>query len=501
MFTRAVCARTAQAASHRACFKVGLRRFKIYHLRKSNDESLFTYTTGRFLYNERARLRERYVPFNTTALKQAISKHVGHGHVQSLTKLSEGGFNRVLLATMEDGFKAIVKIPYWISVPRTYVTTSEVATLTFLRSKGIPVPEVYGWSSSSTTDKPIGVEYIIMEHVPGYQKHALVTGIVDVEKRLFSIPFGAVGSIYFKKDVETRFQAPLYVPGTVDEDGDGDVYCIGPSADYMFWYGRRGGGRLIGGLDYLVATAEKEVKWVEKYSKPLEPDFPHNTVFPGVRQPQEYLELLRKYQSIAPYLLPRELGRPTLRHPDLTPSNVFICPDTFKVTSIIDWQHTFITPLVLAAGYPRLFENPDPEPPTGLIPPKYPPEYDDETRRKGPSRQWSGNMISLRGALMRICELWPHLSVPDECPIRFSEQEVREQAESERMWYDLNALVGHWRRELGGLSEEGWIPAENYDAAVQRNESLREEFSDGASPDELGKIRRGWPFRDLEDFY
>ncbi|CAG8180979.1 unnamed protein product [Penicillium salamii] len=126
-------------------------------------ESLFSYSSGRFLYNEELRLRERHVPFDVAALQNTITQDVGHGSVKSMIKLSEGGFNRVLLATMEDGFKAIVKIPYWLSVPKTYATASEVATLTFLRSKGIPVPEVCGWSS--TTDNSAGVEYIIMEHL------------------------------------------------------------------------------------------------------------------------------------------------------------------------------------------------------------------------------------------------------------------------------------------------------------------------------------------------
>jgi hypothetical protein len=104
------------------------------------NDNLFSYSSGRFLYNEKLRLRERHMRFDVAALENAIAKHVGHGNVQSIVKLSEGGFNRVLLATMEDGFRAIVKIPYWISVPKSYATASEVATLTFLRSKGVPVP-------------------------------------------------------------------------------------------------------------------------------------------------------------------------------------------------------------------------------------------------------------------------------------------------------------------------------------------------------------------------
>lgn len=213
-------------------------------------DPLFTYTSGRFLYNEGVRLRERFVRFDVAALKDVIEKDVRHGKIEDLVKINEGGFNRILLATMEDGFRAVVKIPFWISVPRAYATASEVATLTLLRSKGVPVPEVYGWSS--TADNPVGVEYIIMEHASGigadtqwfnttkYQKHALVTGIVDIEKKLFALPFASIGSIYFKKDIPTSLQGSLYTPGEPDEAGDSDVYCIGPIADYMFWYGKRG---------------------------------------------------------------------------------------------------------------------------------------------------------------------------------------------------------------------------------------------------------------------
>ncbi|KAL4892301.1 serine/threonine protein kinase [Aspergillus ambiguus] len=553
---RAFYARTALLMSHRPCIKPNPKYFMTCHSRMFNEsmqeETLFSYSSGRFLFNEKARLRERYVRFNASALENAVANYIGHGSVKNLVKIREGGFNRVLLATTEDGFRAIVKIPYWLSVPRTYATASEVATLTFLRSKGIPVPEVYGWSS--TNDNPVGVEYIVMEHAPGvgadtcwfhhtkHQKHALVTGIVDIEKNIFSIPFGVVGSLYFKNDLSSELQGPLYAAGTPDEAGDSETYCIGPIADYMFWYGQRAELELDRGpwsdpKEYLLATAEKEVKRIEKFGKPLESDFPHNTVFPGLNSPKDYLELLKKYLKIAPSLLPRDpgnsLSRPTLRHPDLTPSNVFICPDTFKITSIN----------IL------LFENPEPEAPSGLIPPKYPPDYDtmspdekaqvDELIRRQSlfylyrvfngglnklhlealqdplilqrqhlvdfaGRQWSGNLMTLRGALMRMRDLWHHLPGKDaglECPIQFSEQETRYQAENEPMWYNLNALVSHWRDELGGLSEEGRLPAEKYHAAVKRNESLKAEFSDGGRPDELEKIKRGWPFQDHEEFF
>lgn len=118
-------------------------------------------------------------------------------------------------------------------------------------------------------------------------------------------------------------------------------------------------------------------------------------------------------------------------------------------------------------------------------------------------RQWSGNLMTLRGALLRMRGIWPYVpgkSEMPECPIGFSGQEIKEQSENEPMWYNLNMLVNHWRDELGGLSEEGWIRTEQYDYAIKRNESLKAEFSKGGSADELEQIKRGWPFQDHEEF-
>lgn len=215
---------------------------------KSNRD-LFSYSSGRFLYNEQLRLQERHVEFNIAALEDAACQYTSRSKVVDLVKLSEGGFNRVLLLTFDDGFKAVVKIPYNLCVPTTYTTASEVATLAFLRRKGAPVPDVYGWSS--TADNAVGAEYIIMEFVSDMgldtkwfgltkvQQRDLALGIVEIEKNLLSIPFGSIGSLYFKKDIPPEAQTDLYAAGTPDPDGDSDTFCIGPIADYMFWYGQR----------------------------------------------------------------------------------------------------------------------------------------------------------------------------------------------------------------------------------------------------------------------
>ena len=69
---------------------------------------------------------------------------------------------------------------------------------------------------------------------------------------------------------------------------------------------------------YVLAIAEKKAKSTKPFGKPFESDFPHNTVFSVLNSHRGYIELLKKYIEIARYLL-RNLGnnlsRPTLRHP------------------------------------------------------------------------------------------------------------------------------------------------------------------------------------------
>ncbi|KAE8397671.1 hypothetical protein BDV37DRAFT_265137 [Aspergillus pseudonomiae] len=137
-----------------------------------------------------------------------------------------------------------------------------------------------------------------------------------------------------------------------------------------------------------------------------------------------------------------------LINPDLNPSNVFVS-DTCEVSCIVNWQHSSILPLLLTAGNPPLFENPDSEPPKGLEKPSLPENYSslspeeqsnaDELHRRRmlfymymvfngrdnkahlealryplmslrqhivdrAGRQWSGNVITLKGALIRLTE-------------------------------------------------------------------------------------------------
>jgi len=82
-----------------------------------------------------------------------------------MTKLDEGGFNRIFLITMRNGFQMIARIPYPVTVPKFYAVASEIAMIYFLHAKGLPVPQVYDYSS--TPDNAAKTEYIFMEFVTG----------------------------------------------------------------------------------------------------------------------------------------------------------------------------------------------------------------------------------------------------------------------------------------------------------------------------------------------
>ncbi|CAG8935063.1 unnamed protein product [Penicillium salamii] len=545
---------------------------------------LFGYTSGRFLYNEDLRLRERYVKFDYDGLLREAEKHIGlgHGHPIQMVKIAEGGFNRVFLLTMDDGFEVIIKIPYHIAGPKHYATASEAATMKYLHSKGIPVPRLYGFSSS--TKNPAGVEYIIMEKAPGAgletrwlsmskrEQHRLASSLVEIEKKIFDLPLRSIGSIYFKEDVPVELQTALYTANT-EKCQDAETFCIGPTADYMFWYGRRAGMDLYRGpckcasvhheiqlltiagndpKDYLLSVAQKEIEWTRRYGKPLDLDFPHNGVFPGTKSPDDYLGLLEKYVALVPYLLPSAtdspLNRPTLRHPDLNPNNIFVSPESGAISCIIDWQHTTVEPRLLVAGHPRTFETPDAEETPQLKEPTLPEDYDtlpadekfeaDELHRRRlishyyrifnghlnkehlealrdplllprqhlvdrAGRQWSGNLMTLKGALIRMIDYWPQL--PDtkgiSCPICFTDTELDEFSEQEKLWFDLNKVVNHWREQIGVLSEDGWLGNELFEEAVRKTTELEDSLIASAEGDmeDIDLLKKGWPFKDREE--
>jgi hypothetical protein len=165
-------------------------------------------------WNEELRRAERRLPFNVNELANLAAAAVRRrpGDIVKFEKLAEDGFNRTFLVSMRDGFQMVARIPYPMTEPKHLLVASEVATMDYLRSHGIPTPEIYGYST--TSQNPADTEYIFMEFNRGINlgdiwfelgetaRIAVVHKLVELESRLFSLAFPASGSLYYSRDLD-----------------------------------------------------------------------------------------------------------------------------------------------------------------------------------------------------------------------------------------------------------------------------------------------------------
>jgi len=216
-----------------------------------SDENFFSYTTGRFLFDEEVQLRERYKGFSVKEL-QAVAINALHAkECVEMVKLAEGSFNKVFLLTMNTGEQTIARIPHPNAGPAHYTTASEVATMHYLRTKlQLPIPKVIDYSSDATNS--VGSEYILMERVCGpnlstkwdtlneKKKRKIVDRLAQLQSKLLTVQFSSYGNLYFKGDIDPALSASqLYNESSPDDT----TYCIGPTTEWRFWEPERTGSR------------------------------------------------------------------------------------------------------------------------------------------------------------------------------------------------------------------------------------------------------------------
>ena len=78
-------------------------------------------------------MHERMVVFNVAELQKIAAKSVGAESCVSITKLPEGGYNKVFRLVMDNGSAVIARIPNPNAGPAYKTTASEVATMDFVR--------------------------------------------------------------------------------------------------------------------------------------------------------------------------------------------------------------------------------------------------------------------------------------------------------------------------------------------------------------------------------
>ena len=148
----------------------------------------------------------------------------------------------------------------------------------FLRSKGLPIPEVYAYSF--TSENEARTEYILMEYVEGtdlrdvwynLEKDAIdsfMDQLAQLESVMMSISFPAGGSIYYARDLK-QLSGSQGIPlegdnqdipldeqigsTSLEEENEGisldeqakriplqkERFCVGPDVSIPLWYGRR----------------------------------------------------------------------------------------------------------------------------------------------------------------------------------------------------------------------------------------------------------------------
>ncbi|KAL5522495.1 hypothetical protein ACEPAG_8511 [Sanghuangporus baumii] len=524
---------------------------------------LFDYTSGRWIINDALRHTERRRVFNVDGLCRLAAQSVDRSpdDVVDLEKLAEGGFNRVFLVTMRGGFQMLARIPYPVMVPKYFAVASEVATMSYLRSSGLPIPRVYGYSPES--DNVAETEYIFMEFLRGtkladiwfeLKEEEIISvfrQLAELESKMMTIAFPAGGSLYYTQDMEKVAGRP----GIPLED---TRFCVGPDTRLPLWYGRRSQlvvdrGPYKSSDAALVRAAEKELAYLKEFGRPLLP-------FQRMRRegyqyqeqpPSDHIENLNRYLLIAPSLIPRNpiLSRFSIRHPDLQEGNIFVSrsPDSdLRVVGLIDWQHAPILPLFLLAGIPGHFQNygdPDSE---SMTPPLLPEGLDglDETARDrekelyrrrlvhyhyvknteeynllhyvaltdpmGVLRHrlfshagdpWEGETLELKVALIEATKNWKALTGEDvPCPIVFDAEDVRRTMELDKVQRGVDETLEVLQEIVIGFGPEGWVPTEHYEEAVACSKQLKESALAAAdSEKERAEIAAHWPLDDMDE--
>ncbi|PGH19280.1 hypothetical protein AJ80_04033 [Polytolypa hystricis UAMH7299] len=484
------------------------------------NEQLFEYTNGRFLVNEKHEKSKRYAKFNLDALCTLVSSLPSISSPISKIDKMEGGFNKALLMTAENGKEVIAKIPCPSVVPSEYSTASEVAILEYVKSNtSIPVSKVLAWSSGSSN--PVGSEYILTEKVNGrqlvdvwgemdqLQQFKLIQNLAQLESQLASMEFPGYGNLYFRHSIKQQSQTiPI-----------NDNYCIGPAYN-VSWFPHSGNGNYAGPWSSLsdlgLALANRGLAHVQ-----------HSTIVP--RGPHfgttaEHIHVLETAMEIIPRLAAhttlQRFSRPALWHGDLHLGNIFVCnQDPTTIVGIIDWQFVSIMPAFMQVQWPSFLSPPE-NYKVGIVKPELPPNFDqmdsDEkafaiternqallskcyeaalvknhlesyltlTRADSairdllscPENMWKEGIVPLRESLTQISENWHKLGLSEPCPYRITSDDLsryRLQLSQYKDWHK----VKEYTQELLHSDDDGWVPPQlDFEKVQARHNELFQLF-------------------------
>lgn len=303
----------------------------------------------------------------------------------------------------------------------------------------------------------------------------------------------------------------------------------------------------------MTSGALKEKAFLAKFGRPLHPiqRIRREHVDYQRQHPSEHMAHLDKYLQAVKHLVPQDatLSRPTLRHPDLQPNNVFIS-DNMEITGLIDWQHGAILPLFLQAGIPGSLQNYGDDISEMIVFPQLPEDFDGlseddqlkhvlvlrkrqlhyhyvvETRKMNPTHArtleddadilrrklfrrsgepWEGCNTIFKRDLVELVQRWHELQstsnnpLPDNCPIQFDAEDTNKTIS---LASDMESSDQQWKTclELVGAGPEGWVPTHQYEDAKQRAEQLKADtLTEAETEEERQEILENWIFDDFDE--
>ena len=259
--------------------------------------------------------------------------------------------------------------------------------------------------------------------------------------------------------------------------------------------------------------------------------------------------------QVVPHIIPNgnaTLTRPTLRHPDLQPNNVFVSDD-LTITGLIDWQHCALLPLFLQCGIPNSLQNYGDNISEALTKPELPPNFDELSEEKQfeqvvllrrrqlhyfyvtataelnpvhyealthdfstlrrkvfdhASSPWEGDNVTLKADLIELQRNWSSITASDSrpnhdskspCPVVFSEAEVEDCLHLNAAQIEADEQLQACRDAIG-IGPEGWVPLDQYDEVKQREAKLKADALEAAeSAQERLMLHEHWIFDDFDE--
>jgi hypothetical protein len=296
------------------------------------------------------------------------------------------------------------------------------------------------------------------------------------------------------------------------------------------------------------SVGERELAWLGKFATPQRPREPLYRAFYDnqIVSPDVQMQVLRDYLNLVPGLVPEqaELSNPTIRHPDLSPSNILVS-NSGEISGLIDWQHTSVLPLFLQAKIPKHFQNWGDEDSENFRAPRLPENFDDleesekiiarETYRKRQvhyfyvgyterhnkihfeaiskphlvmvnklyntaARPWEGDNTSLKAEIIKVSRSH-HLDAilsrtRKGFPISYNEEEITQCLAIDEKQQEADAQM-QTLRDCFTTNMDGWVSPELYEQAKARAHDVRQQMMDAADTAEERKdIEENWPFQD-----